>query len=243
MTGLGTVLDVVSIAVGTAAGVVLGDRVSKKLRELVLGAIGLFIIILGVQQATQALTGGFAKEIGDLASLIVLGSLVVGGMVGGFVDIEWQLKRLGVFFERRFSSAGEGTFLTGFLAATLLFCIGPMAVLGAFEDGLTGNFQILAVKSLMDGFAALALASGLGWGVGFSLLPMGAYQGGLTILAKLVGSGIDPVVVSCMSAIGGVLVLGVGVRMLELKEIPVANLLPAIVVGPSVTAVILLAQG
>jgi len=242
VTGLGTLLDVVAIAVGTVAGVLLGDRVSKKQRDLVLGAIALFIIVLGVQQATQALTGPFAERIGDAAALVVLGSLVVGGLLGGLVDIEWQLRRLGMFLERRFSSDGEGTFLTGFLAATLLFCIGPMAVLGSLEDGLRGNVQILAVKSLMDGFAALALASGLGWGVGFSLLPLGVYQGGLTLIAKAAGAGIDPVVVSCMSAIGGVLVLGVGVRMLELKEIPVANLLPALVAGPLATVVILSVQ-
>ncbi|QMU69984.1 DUF554 domain-containing protein [Streptacidiphilus sp. P02-A3a] len=234
---MGTVLDVLCIVAGTAVGATMGDRISNRIRELLLAGIGLFIVVLGIQQSASSFEGAFAQAIGSGAPFVVLGALIAGGAAGGLLNVEGRIEQLGSIFEKRFSASGESGFLTGFLAATLLFCVGPMAILGAFENGITGSIRILAVKSLMDGFASLAFASSLGWGVAFSSLPLAVYQGGLTAFAAAIGGAMDPAVVASMTAIGGILVLGVGIRLLEIKDIAVANLLPAIVLGPAITAV------
>ncbi|MBP2471274.1 putative membrane protein YqgA involved in biofilm formation [Crossiella equi] len=243
MTGLGTVINVVAIVVGAGLGAVLGDRLPKRWRELLVSSLALFLLAMGVYQAMQAFTGEFAAAAGGAATIIVLGALVVGSGLGSLLDIEAGLDRLGANLQRRFAkdatAAGGSAFATGFVTATLLFVVGPMAVLGSFADGVQGDPGILAVKSILDGVMSLAFAASLGWGVGLSAVPVLLYQGGLTALASVLSAVMVPAVVGSLTAVGGVLILAISVRLLELREIAVANLLPALPLAPVATAVYL----
>ncbi|WHT15652.1 DUF554 domain-containing protein [Crossiella sp. CA-258035] len=241
MTGLGTGINVVAIVAGTGVGAVLGDRLPKRWRELMVSSLALFLLALGVHQAMQTFSGEFATAAGGAATILVLAALVLGGGLGSAIDIEARLDRFGLFLQRRFTrgEAGDHRFATGFVTATLLFCVGPMAVLGAFADGVQGDPGILSIKAILDGFIALAFAANLGWGVGLSAAAVLLYQGGLTALASVLSTVMVPAVIGSLTAVGGVLILAISLRMLELREIAVANLLPALPLAPIATAVYL----
>jgi uncharacterized membrane protein YqgA involved in biofilm formation len=169
--------------------------------------------------------------------LAPLVSLLIGGLLGEWWRIEQRLKSLGASLEVRFSQGVESKegskFVRGFLSASLLFCVGPMTILGSIQDGLTGDYQLLAIKSVLDGFAALALASTLGLGVLFSALVVLIYQGGISLLAAQAQTFLDEVMLAEMSAVGGVLLLGLAIgTLLELRPIRAGNLLPALLIAP-----------
>ena len=168
---------------------------------------------------------------------IVMGSVLLGGLVGELLGIERRLERLGDYFQRRLA-AGSSTFSTGFVTASLLFCIGPMAILGSIQDGLRGSIQLLAVKSALDGVAALAFATTLGWGVGLSALSLLVYQGTITLLAGYVDRFLTAAMVTEMTAVGGVLILGIGLRILELRQVRIGSFLPALFFAPVLVAVV-----
>jgi hypothetical protein len=170
-----------------------------------------------------------------------LGSVLIGGLLGEWWRIEEQLRKLGAWLEARFARSGssEATarFIRGFVTASLVFCVGPMTILGSFEDGLTGSFQTLAIKSVLDGFAALAFASSLGAGVMFSALVIFLYQGALTLLAVQAQAVLTAPMIAEMTAAGGLLIMGIGFgALLELRPIRVANYLPALVIAPLIVA-------
>ncbi|MGH3342131.1 MAG: DUF554 domain-containing protein [Carbonactinosporaceae bacterium] len=239
MTGLGTLIDAMAVLAGSTAGVALGGRIPKRWRELLMATLALFIVVIGVEQGSQVFTGPFAAAVGSAAVLVVLGVLLAGGALGSLLDIEAWLDRLGGLITSRLGWADQGSFVAGFVTATLVVCVGPLAVLGAFADGVEGDISLLVVKSLVDGCTTLAIASQLGWGVSFSVLPLLIYQGGLTALAAVLRDVMSPEVVGSMTAVGGVLLVAVGFRLFELREIAVANLLPALVLAPLCTAVVL----
>src|ERR687891_659537 len=172
---------------------------------------------------------------------VLLGSLLVGGLLGELMGIDRGLDRAGEALKARFGR-GQARFTEGFVVASLVFCVGPLTILGSIQDGLTGDYQLLAIKSLLDGFAAMAFASALGWGVGFSALTILVYQGGLTMAAASVAgvfTGPDgDVLVAAMTAVGGVMILAIGLRLLELREVRVANLLPSLVLAPVAFALV-----
>src|SRR5207302_8240104 len=159
------------------------------------------------------------------------GSVLVGGIVGELLRMEGGLERAGDALKRRFGRS-QARFTEGFVAASLVFCVGPLTILGALQDGLRGDYSLLAVKAMLDGFAALAFASALGWGVGFSVITILLYQGSLSLLAGSVAGAFDATIVAAITASGGPLILAIGLRLLALKEIRVANLLPAVALAP-----------
>lgn len=232
----GTLINVGTVLAGTALGTLLGERLPDRVRETVLHGLGLVTLVVGVSQGLAA----FRPPLTDLtrgAVLIVLGSVLVGGVTGELLHIERGLERAGQALKARFGR-GQARFTEGFVVASLVFCVGPLTIVGAIQDGLTGDFQLLAIKSLLDGFAALAFASALGWGVGFSVLVILVYQGGLSLFAAAVAGAFSGAMIAAMSAVGGVLILGIGLRLLELREVRVANLLPALVLAPVAVAII-----
>jgi uncharacterized protein len=233
----GTLINVGTVLVGTAVGTVLGGRLPERVRETVLHALGLVTILVGVGQGLAAFRPPLTGAVGDGAVLMVLGSVLVGGVIGELVGIERGLDQLGESLRKRFGR-GQARFTEGFVVASLVFCVGPLTVLGSIQDGLTGDYQLLAVKSLLDGFAALAFASALGWGVGFSVLVILVYQGGLTLAASAVAGAFSGAMIAAMSATGGVLILGIALRLLDLRRVRVANLLPALVIAPATVAVL-----
>jgi uncharacterized membrane protein YqgA involved in biofilm formation len=232
----GTLINAGAVLAGTAVGTLLGGRLPERIRETVIHGLGMFTLVLGVSQALEA----FRPPLTDVtrgAVLIVLGSLLVGGVLGELLRIERGLDRAGDALKARFGR-GQARFTEGFVVASLVFCVGPLTILGSIQDGLTGNYELLAIKSLLDGFAALAFASALGWGVGFSVITILVYQGALSLSASALAGAFSAAMIAAMSAVGGLLILGIGLRLLALREVRVANMLPAIVLAPATVALL-----
>lgn len=230
MTGLGTIVNTAAILVGGIAGTLIKNGLSKKYKDIVMQAIGLSVFIIGVSGALQ---GIFAvNDAGHLDReyiMIMIASLVVGGIAGELVRIEDRLDSLGKWFQGRFSK-GNGSFSEGFVTASLVYCVGAMAIVGSLEDGLSGNTATLFAKSILDGVTAMIFASTLGIGVAFSALPVLLYQGTITLLAGVLKPWLTDVVISQTSVVGGVLILAIGLNLLEVTKIKVGNLLPAVFV-------------
>ena len=232
----GTFINAAAVLAGTALGTVLGGRLPERIRETVMHGLGLFTLVLGVSQGLEA----FRTPLADVtrgAVLIILGSVLVGGVMGELLGIEPALDRAGEALKARFGR-GQARFTEGFVVASLVFCVGPLTILGSIQDGLTGDYQLLAIKSLLDGFAALAFASALGWGVGFSVITILVYQGALSLSASALAGVFYDAMIAAMSAVGGILIIGIGLRLLSLREVRVANLLPALVLAPAAVAVL-----
>ncbi len=224
----GTLLNIATVLIGSLLGVLLGGRLNDSVRETVLRGLGLITVAIGLQMALQTAN-----------MLIVLGAVLVGGLLGEWWGIEAGLNRAGAWLEARFNrrSGAENSprFIRGFVTASLLFCVGPMTILGSIQDGLSGDYRLLAIKAMLDGFASLAFASSLGIGVAFSALVILFYQGGLSLLAAQVQTLLTPPMIAEMTATGGVLILGLGIStLLEIKPIRVGNFLPALVIAPLV---------
>ena len=224
----GTLLNVATVLIGGTLGLIFGARVPERLKATVVTGMGLFVMAIGIQM--------FLKTEN---SLIVLGSLLIGSLLGEWWRIEDGLQALGQILEKQFSKNngdGEDTsskFVRGFLTASLLFCVGPLAILGSIQDGLTGNYNLLAVKSALDGFASLAFASTLGPGVLFSAVMVLVYQGGISLLAAQLNAIATPSMMNEMTAAGGVILIGLSISsLLEIKKIRIGNFLPALVIAP-----------
>jgi uncharacterized membrane protein YqgA involved in biofilm formation len=233
---IGTLINVATVLVGTALGTLLGARLPERIRETVLHSLGLVTLLVGADAGLEAFRPPLTEAAPRASVLLVMGSILVGGVLGELVGIERGLSRFGETLRRRFGR-GESRFTEGFVVASLVFCVGPLTILGSIQDGLRGDYRLLAIKALLDGFAALAFASALGWGVGFSALTILIYQGGLTLAAASVaGAFTGPegdVLVAAMTAVGGVMIVGIGLRLLEVREVRVANLLPALLLAPA----------
>jgi hypothetical protein len=229
----GTLLNIAAILIGGVIGLIFGARIPDKLKSTVIAGMGLFTAAMGLQMFLETEN-----------PLIVLGALLIGTLLGEWWRIEDGLQNLGRFLEKRFSKEdedGSNRFVRGFLTASLLFCIGPMAILGSIQDGLTGDYNLLAVKSVLDGFAALAFASTLGIGVMFSTIIILVYQGGISLLAAQLNSIVTPSMMNELTATGGVILLGLALSsLLEIKKIRVGNMLPGLAVAPLIVWVLTL---
>ncbi|MEK7441946.1 MAG: DUF554 domain-containing protein [Chloroflexota bacterium] len=229
---MGTLLNIITVLLGGIIGLLLGSRFPQKMRETVISALGLFSIAVGLQMTFAS------KNI-----LIVLGAILIGGILGELVGIDEGLKKVGEWLEEKTGNKGtegtQGNFVKGFVMASLLFCVGPMTILGSIQDGLSGDYKLLAIKSVMDGFGALAFTSTLGVGVMFSTLTIAIYQGGLTLLAGYAKAILTDAMIAEMTATGGIMIMGIGVgSLLELKPIRVGNFLPALIIAPVIVGVL-----
>jgi uncharacterized membrane protein YqgA involved in biofilm formation len=219
--GLGTIVNVATVVGGTAIGLLVGTRVPERLRATMLDALGLVTIALGVGNTLK--TDNFVFPVG---------ALVIGGVIGELLRIEDRLASLGERVRRRARAREDGSFVEGFVAASLLFCVGPLTILGSISDGLGRGAEELIVKSAMDGLVAVVFATTLGIGVGFSALTILVVQGGLTLGAGAADSVLSARMVAEMTATGGIMLMGIGLRLLEIKQVRVASLLPALVAAP-----------
>ena len=227
----GTLLNIAAVLIGGVIGLVFGARIPDKLKETIISGMGLFVAAMGLQM--------FLKTENPL---IVLGALLIGTLLGEWWKIEEGLQNLGKFLEQRFSKEGEegsNRFVRGFLTASLLFCVGPLTILGSIQDGLTGDYNLLAVKSVLDGFASLAFASTLGVGVMFSTIIILVYQGGISLLAAQLNAIVTPAMMNELTATGGVILLGLALSsLLEIKKIRVGNMLPALAIAPLIVWIV-----
>lgn len=242
--GLGTIINVVAILVGSALGVLIGNRLSEKTSRVVTDGLGLVVLVLGGMNVISLMDKELVAAVGvGIPLLIVIGAVLIGGIIGSVLKIEERLEGLGEYLQKKFSGKQEKgakeKFITGFVNASLVFTIGPLAILGALSDGLGQGIEQLALKSTLDGFASLAFAASLGWGVALSAIPVGIWQGLLTVLAFAVGSVVSAAVISALTATGGVLLLGVGLRLLQIRSVQVGNMLPALVVAPLITLLVM----
>ncbi len=214
----GTLVNVAAVIAGALIGRWLGHALSERIRQTLMVALGLAVLLIGLQLAIQS------QQI-----MIVIASLIFGGLIGEWIGIEHRLEQFGLMLQRRF--AGSGKIAEGFVTASLLYCVGSMAVMGALQDGLGGSPTILYAKSALDGIASVALASTLGIGVLFSIVPLFLYQGSITLLAGLAKTILtDPVILE-MNAVGGLLIVSIAFDLLGIKRLPVGNLLPSIFVA------------
>ena len=232
-TGAGTVLNILTIVIGGALGVFIGAKISEKLRNLVTDVLGCVTII----SAADALSAYWDVELQESMPkgwviLVVIFSLLVGALIGSALAIEDRLEFLGDKLKSRFSKNGSSNFVEGFVSASLIFAIGPLAILGSISDGMGTGIDQLVLKSTLDGFAALAFAASLGWGVALSALPVGIYQFSWTAVGLFLGAILTNYQVAAMTAVGGILLIGISLRLLRIKQIAVGNLLPALALAP-----------
>ncbi|NLL82321.1 MAG: DUF554 domain-containing protein [Tissierellia bacterium] len=213
---LGTIVNVITIIIGTFLGIILKKGIKDKYKNTIMDGIGLSVSIIGI-------TG--AIETNNIILVII--SVVIGSIIGEMIDIDLRLDNLGHTMESKFGK-GDSNFSKGFVTASLIYLIGAMAVVGSLESGLTGNHETLFAKSILDGIMSIVLGSTLGIGVAFSTIPVFIYQGAITLLASSVKDLLTPAAVTEMSAVGGILILAIGLNQLGLKKIKVANMLPAI---------------
>lgn len=216
---LGTIVNVAAIIAGSLIGIFFNRFIPEKIKKIIFQALGLSTILIGLSMAVKTQN-----------VLIVVFSLILGGVIGELIDIEKKLDSLGEWLKKRLKSK-DSRFVEGFVTSSLIFCVGAMAIVGSIEDGINQNYTILYTKSLLDGTASIAFASALGIGVLFSFFPILVYQGGLTLLAIYMKTYLTQAAITEMSATGGLLIFGIGLTLLEIKKIKVGNLLPAIVVA------------
>jgi len=214
----GTLVNVATVIAGSLLGCWAGGFLSARLRNTVMCGLGLAVLLIGLQLALQG------KQL-----MVVIGSLILGGLIGEVLGVEQRLEAFGLRLQKRFS--GSGKVAEGFVTASLLYCVGAMAIMGALQDGTGGKPTILYAKAVLDGVASVALASSLGIGVLFSIVPLALYQGGITWGAGLATSVLTEKVIVEMNAVGGLLIAAIAFDLLGFKRLPVGNLLPAVFVS------------
>jgi uncharacterized protein len=241
--GVGTVVNVIMVLAGAGLGVALGHRIPDRVRDLVVDTLGLATLLIGGLSAWAVTDTTLSSYVGSRAPmLIVLGSLVLGGIAGALLRVQERIESIGGLLQSRLSrstgSIERHRFIEGFVTASLVFCTGPLTVLGALNDGLGHGADQLFLKATLDGFAAIAFAASFGWGVAASAVTVVVVQGALTIVGVLLGDVLPDPHLAALTATGGLLLVGVGLRLLRIREIPVADLLPALVVAPVLVQVV-----
>lgn len=235
LPGVGTLINAAAILLGSALGVLVGDRLPERTRSVVTDALGLVVLLVAALSVSAVLDDELVAAVGSgPAVLVILFALLVGGVLGSLLDLERRLESMGAWLRRRLvRGADHGhRFVEGFVTASLVYCVGPLAILGALSDGLGTGIEQLVLKSALDGLASIAFAAALGWGVAASALAVLAYQGFWTVVGLLLGGVLAPPEISAITATGGLLLIGVALRLLRIRDVPVADLLPALLVAP-----------
>ena len=230
----GTLLNVLTVLVGGSMGLLLGGRLPERFQAIIFNGLGLATLLIGMQNALT--TGNI---------LVLLGGILIGGLIGEWLRLDYRLDNLGNYLQKRLAGdtnrKGSATFSEAFVTSSLIFCVGPLTILGSIQNGISGDITFLAIKSMLDGFAAFAFAASLGWGVLVSAVTVLVYQGGLSLIAWAAMSGVpsrdNPYIIE-MTAAGGLIILGVGLRLLNIKELKLANYLPALAVAPAIVWVL-----
>lgn len=220
---IGTLINVGTVLAGGSVGLYLHSALPERFQRIVLQGLGLITLLLGAQMALKTAN-----------IFIVLASLLIGALLGEWWRLQDRLDAIGHWLETKFKRGDNDRFTEGFVTTSLLFCVGPMAVLGSIEDGVSGNYKTLAIKAFMDGFSAMVFAAELGWGVLFSALSVLVYQGSITLAGASLKHVMTDPMINEMSAVGGLVIVGIGLMLLEIKRLPVANFLPALAIAPLV---------
>jgi uncharacterized membrane protein YqgA involved in biofilm formation len=246
--GLGTVINVIAVLIGATLGMVAGHRLPTRVRDVVTGCLGLVTLLVAILSALDVTSPSLEEAVGSgVPVLIVLGSLLIGGIVGALLRIEERLESLAGVIQRwvhRHGATGKQghsereRFIEGWLTASLLFCVGPLTILGSLSDGLGRGIDQLVLKSALDFFAAIAFASTFGVGVLLSAASVAIVQGSLTLVGWTLGAVVPEAHIAALTATGGLLLVGIAFRLLGIKQIPVGDLLPALVVAPLLVSLV-----
>jgi uncharacterized membrane protein YqgA involved in biofilm formation len=247
--GAGTLVNVATVLAGSGLGLLLGHRLPERTRDTVTDGLGLVTLLIGALSAASVGSAALEGVVGSSAPvLIVLGSLLLGGIAGSLVDVERRLEDLGGWIRTRLGrrdapvegpqARARERFIEAFVTSSLVFCVGPLTILGALSDGLGLGAEQLYLKATLDGFASIAFAASLGVGVLASALTVAVVQGLLTVVGLAVGDFLPAAHLDALTATGGLLLLGVGLRLLRIRQVPVGNLLPALVVAPLLVALV-----
>ena len=225
----GTFINIGAILLGTAIGLLLGHRLPAGMQERVMMGLGLVTLVLGIDNALSWR---------HTSPLIVFGAVLLGGLLGEWIGIERRLGQLGDAVQARVSRGGASRVSEAFVTASLLFCIGPLTVVGSIQDGLTGDYEALATKSMLDGFASIALTATLGWGVALAAGTVLVVQGALTLGATLFEDVLEGEALDALVSAGGILIIGISLKLLDLKDVKVGNFLPALVIAPGLVGLV-----
>lgn len=239
--GIGTAINAAAVLLGSTLGVLIGHRLPLRTRSVVTDALGLVTLLIAASSALAVTDSTLADAVGDSAPmLIVLGALLLGAILGSLARIEDRLEGLGDTLQRRLTRgasaidahAARDRFITGFMTASLVFCVGPLTILGSVTEGIGEGPDQLLLKSALDGFASIAFAAAFGWGVAASVLTLVVVQGSLTALGAAIGDVLPDAHLAALTATGGLLLVGVALRLLEIKQLKVGDLLPALLIAP-----------
>ena len=228
----GTLINVAAVLVGTLVGLAVGARMPARMQTSLTTGLGLFVVLIGLSMGLRIFTDPAAQPGDDLA---VMGAVLIGVAIGELLRLHDGLEWLGAWFQRRLAGddrARPSRIAEGFVTASLVFCVGPLTILGSLDNGLTGDVQLLAIKSVLDGVASIAFAAALGPGVALAALSVLVIQGGIAGAAFLLRDVMDDATILAVTAAGGVILLGVALRLLELKPVRVASFLPALLLAP-----------
>ncbi len=226
----GTLLNVATVLAGTVVGVAIGSRMPARMQESLTTGLGFFTVLIAISMGLGILTDPISQPGDDLA---VLAAVLAGVAIGELLRLHDGLEWLGGWFQRRLARGDRPSRIAeGFVTASLVFCVGPLTILGSLENGLTGDVRLLAIKSLLDGVASIAFAAALGWGVALSAITVLVIQGGIAAGASAMSGFMDEITILAISSAGGIILLGVALRLLELKSVRVANFLPALILAP-----------
>ena len=231
--GFGTVVNICTIIGGAALGVLIGGRMSSRTRVLITEVLGLITILGAVSALAPMWSDRYINSLPKGWTLLaILASLLIGGLIGSALSLETRLDSLGEKLRIRFGAHEESSFIEGFVSASLLFAIGPLAILGSISDGMSTGTDQLLLKSSLDFFAAMAFSASLGWGVAASVIPVGIYQGAWTLIGLGLGNILEGYQIDAMTIVGGLMLICIGMRLLKIKDIAVGNLLPALFIAP-----------
>jgi len=231
---VGTFINVGTVLAGTLIGTAIGPRLPERFQQRVLTGLGMITLVIGVDLAL-AWSG---EDTSQSTPLYVLAGVLLGGLVGEAIGIERRLEQLGDAVQQRLSRSEQSTVSEGFVDASLLFCVGSLTVVGSIQDGLTGDYQTLATKAVLDGFAAIALSATLGWGVGLSIFTILVVQGGLTLGAGIFDDVLVGEALAVMTSAGGITIIGIALKLLALADVKVGNFLPALVIAPALVGLV-----
>lgn len=231
--GFGTVVNIATIIGGAGLGVLVGSRMLLRTRTLITDVLGLITVLGAVSALAPMWSSRYIDALPKGWTLLaILGSLLIGGLIGSALNLEVKLDSVGETLRKKFGAHEEGTFVEGFVSASLLFAIGPLAILGSISDGMSTGVDQLLLKSSLDFFAAMAFAASLGWGVAASAIPVGIYQGVWTLIGLGLGNILSGYQIDAMTITGGLMLVCIGLRLLKIKDIAVGNLLPALLIAP-----------
>jgi uncharacterized membrane protein YqgA involved in biofilm formation len=230
----GTWINIGTVVLGTVLGVLVGRRLTPAIQQRVLTGLGMVTLVIGID---LALAWG-REDTTRGTPLYVLGGILLGGLIGEAIGIEQRIERLGAWVQARLTSAEHSTVAEGFVDASILFCVGSLAVVGSIQDGLTGDYTTLATKAVLDGFAAIALSAALGWGVGLSAISILLYQGAITLGAGVFSDVLQGEALAALTSAGGITIIGISLKLLGVTDVKVANYLPALVIAPGLVGLV-----